>query len=76
MTTKRLYRITREDGGITHTTEKPDEAGYNILYRLIADEGKMLTTDNENLYSVIDVESADGWHEVEKPIESWEIVGQ
>lgn len=40
---------------------------YTTLYRLIAGEGKMLTLDGEHLTPVIDVESIEGWYEVDKP---------
>lgn len=69
MTQKILYRFKRADGGITHSLKKPNEAGYNKLYRLIADDGKMLTIDGENLSPVVDVENAEGWYEVDAPEE-------
>ena len=45
--------------------ENPDR----MRVRLIADEGKALTIDSENFYSCIDVDSADGWIEVDSPPE-------
>lgn len=68
MEIKPLYRYEREGGGITVSPVKPD-CKYNKRYRLIADEGKVLTLDGVNFYRVIDVKSADGWQEVDKPEE-------
>ena len=61
-----LYRYKRGDGGITVSPIKPD-VEYTELVRLVADEGKSLTKDGENLYGVIDQDSADGWYEVDIP---------
>ena len=41
--------------------------------RLIADEGKALTIDSENFYLCIDVDSAEGWIEVDSPPELSEM---
>ena len=68
MTTKTLYRYKREDGGTTVSPVKPD-CEHTELVRLIADEGKVLTQDGERLFCVIDVDSADGWCEVDAPEE-------
>lgn len=68
MVVKELYRFTREDGGTTVSPNKP-ECEYTTLYRLIADEGKAVTKDGENLFSCLDVDSVDGWNEVDAPIE-------
>lgn len=64
MTIKELYCYERETGKTTVSTEKPG-CEYETRYRLIADEGKELTNDLENFVSCIDVESVDGWYEVE-----------
>lgn len=64
MQSKTLYRYTREDGGITVSTEKPD-CEYTTLTRLIADEGKALTKDGEHLMNAIDVDSTEGFYEVD-----------
>ena len=68
MQTITLYKYTREDGGVTVSPAKPD-GEYAEKYRLVADEGKMLTQDGENLYPCVDVESVDGWYEVDAPEE-------
>ncbi len=66
MTIKKLYRFERSDGGTSVSVEKPpDNQNYTSLLRLIADEGKAITNDSKTFYSCIDVESADGWSEVD-----------
>jgi hypothetical protein len=66
-----LYRYTRENGGITTSLQKPTNTEYDIIYRLVADEGKVLTTDGENLTPCVDIEVADfpKWYETDEPIE-------
>jgi hypothetical protein len=59
-----LYRFKRADGGITDSPNKPD-CEYTERVRIIADEGKAVTKDGENLYSVIDADSAEGFYEVD-----------
>ena len=39
---------------------------------LVADAGKVLTNDGESFWNCIDVDSADGWYEIDEPIESEE----
>ena len=68
MTIKTLYRYEREEGKITVSTDKPDTE-YTELYRIIADEGKAVTKNGVDLYPVVDVESTDGWYEVDAPEE-------
>ena len=64
MQTINLYKYTRADGGVTVTPVKPD-CEYMPMYRLVADEGKELTQDGVNTTACADVESADGWYEVD-----------
>ena len=61
-----LYRYEREDGKITVSPEEPNVL-YEELYRVVADEGKHVTLDGENTYSVIDTEIKDGWYEIDAP---------
>lgn len=68
MTVKPLYRFKRADGGYTDTPFKPD-VEYTERVRIIADEGKVVTKDGENLYSVIDADGTYGFYEVDKPQE-------
>ena len=64
MIIKVLYRYEREAGKITVSPEKP-ECDYTNKFRLIADEGKELTNDGENFTTCIDVDTPEGWYEVE-----------
>lgn len=64
MEIKTLYKYTRPDGGITVSPVKP-KGEYEENFRLIADEGMALTQDNVNYYGCVDVDSTDGWREVE-----------
>lgn len=59
-----LYRYKREDGGITISPIKPD-AEYTNMYRLVADDGKELVKDGENATICVDVESDNGWYEID-----------
>ena len=61
-----LYRYEREKDCITVSTEKPT-CDYIERYRLIADEGKAITMDNNNLFTVIDTDILEGWQEIEMP---------
>lgn len=63
MTIKELYHYEREIGKVTVSTEKPD-CDFVLRFRLIADEEMLLTIDGENFTSCVDVESTEGWYEV------------
>ena len=64
-----LYKTIRKDGGVTVSPHKPEEGTpYTEGIRLVADEGKLITQDGENLYYCIDTESTEGWYEVEEKI--------
>ncbi len=63
-----LYRYERENGGVTVSPIKPN-AEHTEMYRIVADEGKLLTIDGVNTTSCADVETLDGWYEVDAPIE-------
>ena len=71
MEIKPLYRFLREDGGTTESPDKPDGADYTTGYRLIASEGKLLTDGATETYC-IDVDSADGWSEIDDHLEKEE----
>lgn len=74
MIKKQLYRVQRENGGVTVTPFRPEKAGYEVAgYRLIPAEGKAITNDGVNLFDVRDVENAEGYYEVDIPEESEEI---
>lgn len=71
MKVRNLYRYKREDGGVTISPIKPVNTEYSEgWYRLIADEGKLIT-DGVYTYSCIDVEGMDdSLYEVEAKGES------
>lgn len=71
MEIKTLYRYERENGGITISPVKPD-VEYTEMYRLIADEGKILVNGNVQT-ACVDVESTEGWTEIDAPVEDPEI---
>lgn len=80
MQIKPLYKYKRPDGGITVSPTKPENTGFTEEFRLIADDGKLLTKDGINTTPCVDVESSEGWHEVDDPeygkeqIENTEII--
>ena len=64
MKIKLLHRFLREDGGITESLNKPDGVKYTTRYRLIASDGKLLTDGIMETFC-IDVDSAEGWTEID-----------
>jgi hypothetical protein len=62
-----LYRYERDGGGVTVSPEKPDK-DYTLLYRLVADEGKVLT-DGETVSTCVDTDNTAEWTEIEAPEE-------
>lgn len=62
-----LYRYTRPEGGVTVSPVKP-EGEYTELYRLIADEG-MVLTDGTNITACTDTDTPDVWSEIPAPEE-------
>jgi hypothetical protein len=65
-----LYKYVRDDGGVTVSPIKP-ECEYTEMNRIIADEGKMLTNGSIETYCT-DVESVEGWVEIDAPEEEQE----
>ena len=62
MQTINLYRYTRPDGGVTVSTIQPD-VEYIALYRLVADEG-MILTDGTTTTSCVDTDDVSIWSEI------------
>lgn len=58
-----LYKYIREDGGITVSPIKPDTE-YTEMFRLVADEGKVLV-NGDITTTCTDVVSTEGWEEIE-----------
>ena len=65
MKTILLYKYERVEGGTTVSPLKPD-CEYTEMYRLVADEDKMLQ-NGETITSCIDVENTEGWIEIDNP---------
>lgn len=63
----KLYKYKRKNGGVTVSPVKPS-CEYNEMVRLVADEGKELV-NGEQRTSCVDTETAEGWIEVDMPIE-------
>ena len=61
-----LYKYIRADGGTTISPVKPNTE-YTEMFRLIAEEGKELVNGDIRT-SCIDVESTEGWSEIDAPI--------
>ena len=60
-----LYRYKLDEGGIAVSPEKPDKP-YTTKYRLVADEGKVLT-DGKTVTTCIDTETPYLWDEIDDP---------
>ena len=60
-----LYRYERNTGKITVSPKKPEDKLYTEVYRLIADDG-MILTNGEITTPCIDVDSTEGWTEIEE----------
>lgn len=63
MEVRTLYKYDRGNGKITVSPNKPD-CEYTEMYRLIADEGKILVNGNERT-TCVDTHNIDGWEEIE-----------
>lgn len=63
MEVRTLYKYDRGNGKTTVSPNKPD-CEYAELYRLISDEGKILVNGDKRT-TCIDVDSTDGWEEVD-----------
>lgn len=69
MKTIKLYKYERAPGKITISPQHPLRP-YTRMYRLVADKGKLLTNNGgQTALYCIDVESADGWVEIDAPTE-------
>ena len=64
-----LYRYKRRDGGMTIGPNQPEQGTeYTTLFRIISDEGKLLTDGTDFKTPCIDVDDIDGWYEIDEPI--------
>ena len=72
-----LYRYIREGGGTTVSTTKPD-GEYTTLFRLVADEG-MLLTNGTITTSCVDALDTSVWAEIvntEKEVTTPELTAE
>ena len=63
MITKTLYRVKRSDGGVDITLTKPDHNSFTETYRLIAEDG-MVLTDGIDSYCCIDTDTPEKYSEI------------
>ena len=63
----KLYRYIRPDGGVSISQKIPLDAPYTSFTRIIADEEKALTKDGVKIAYCVDVESTEGWYEIDDP---------
>lgn len=68
-----LYKYEREPNKYSVSPNKPDKE-YTTLFRLVADEDKVLTLDGTTIYKVLDVDSTEGWYEIEAPQEDEDVL--
>lgn len=61
----KLYKYENEDGSISISPELKEGASLPYKYRLIADEGKVLT-DGENTFYCIDTDNVSKYSEIDK----------
>lgn len=62
MQTITLYRYVRPDGGVTVSPSKP-EGEFTQTYRLVADEGTVLTNGSITA-TCVDTDTPENWSEV------------
>ena len=68
MQVKKLYLYNSPGIGTIVTLNEPD-AYYSELVRIIADEGKVVTRNGTDLFTVVDADSATGFYEIDAPEE-------
>lgn len=71
MKTVSLYRYKVEGEGVYISPQKPSSE-YTTLFRLIADEGKVLTDGNTQT-PCVDTEDAGAWREIDAPAEKEQV---
>jgi hypothetical protein len=75
MIIKTLYRVERTTGGVDVTPIKPTEQSYTETYRVIADEGKVLT-DGENHFICIDTDYPENYTEISETEDDYSEAGK
>ena len=64
MIVKTLYKY-QSDKYTVVSLNRPDTDDFEILFRLIAEDGKALTQDNKIFTYVVDTDTIDGWYETD-----------
>lgn len=68
-----LYKYHRADGGVTVSPINPYPKTFNPMYRIVADEGKVLTNGIvETTCKDIETDDLFNWQEIDAPIEEVE----
>lgn len=60
-----LYRYENHLGQLVISPREPIVTSYATLYRIIAEDGKMLTKDDINVTPVVDTYSTEEWREID-----------
>lgn len=71
MITKTLYRVKRTDGGIDVTPNKPTDKEYVETYRLIAEDG-MVLTDGVITCGCVDTDEPSKFTEITEPSDPYD----
>ena len=61
-----IYKYKRPDGGTTVSPIRPEHGEYKEMYRIVADEGKILRKGKYGIeLNSIEVDNDEGWEEYE-----------
>ena len=67
MTPNKLYRYLDDMGRTINSPIEPKDKEYSLRIRLVAGKGMVLSNDGINFCTCIDIDSVDGWYEIEAP---------
>lgn len=68
MIVKEMYKYERMKGKITVSFNAPENKEYTKIYRLIAEEGKVITKDGIDLFDCRDTDTTEGYYEIDAPV--------
>lgn len=60
-----LYKYENTLGQTVISPREPMATSYTTLYRIVAEDGKMLTKDDINVTPVVDTYSIEKWREID-----------
>lgn len=75
MEIRTLYRVNHSEGKVSVTPQKPTDGEYTETYRLIADEGKMLT-DGTDTFDCIDTDYPSKYTEISENVDDYSEAGK